>query len=89
MFCNACLATSLNQCGTTEFDKRMVYTAALAKARKASSVDPSIRSKAAKYIKNYLSQEPSKKDIFTKGIKPGTSYSIKCWINETVKVPTK
>ena len=82
-------ATSLSQCGTTEFDKRMVYVAALRKARRAASVDPSIGSKAARYIKNYLSQEPSKKLIFTKGIKPGTPYSIKCWINETVKVPQK
>jgi tetratricopeptide (TPR) repeat protein len=82
-------ASSLSQCGNTEFDKRMVYVAALRKARKAASVDPSIASKAAKYIRNYISQEPSKKLIFTKGIKSGTPYQIKCWIGETVKVPQK
>ena len=82
-------ASSANQCGTTEFDKRMVYTAALRMARRASAVDPSIAAKANKYIKNYLSQEPSKKLIFTKGIKPGTPHQIKCWIGETVKVPQK
>ena len=82
-------ASSANACGTTEFDKRMVYTAALRKARRAAAVDPSIGSRAAKYIKNYLSQEPSKKLIFTKGIKPGTPHTIKCWIGETVKIPQK
>jgi tetratricopeptide (TPR) repeat protein len=82
-------ASSANQCGTTEFDKRMVYTAALKMARRAANVDPSISVKARKYIKNYLSQEPSKKLIFTKGIKPGTPHQIKCWIGETVNVPQK
>lgn len=82
-------ATSVNQCGSTEFEKRMVYTAALRKARRAAAVDPSVASKASKYIKNYLSQEPSKKLIFTLGLKPGTPHTIKCWINETVKVPQK
>jgi len=82
-------ASSANECGTKEFDKRMVYTAALNKARRAAMVDPSIASKAEDYIKNYLSQEPSKKLIFTEGIKPGTPHAIKCWIGETVEVPQK
>lgn len=82
-------ASSANACGATEFDKRMVYVAALRKAKRAAAVDPSVASKAAKYIRNYKSQEPSKKLIFTKGIKSGTSHTIKCWIGETVKVPQK
>lgn len=82
-------ATSANQCGSTEFEKRMVYTAALIQARRAAAVDPSIGSKAAKYIKNYVSQEPSRKLLFNQTIKPGTPHTIKCWINETVKVSAK
>lgn len=82
-------ATSINDCGTSEFEKRMVYTAALEKAQRAAAVDPSISSKAAKYINNYRSQEPDKKMIFNMGLKSGTSYTIKCWINETVKIPQK
>ncbi|MFN0727937.1 hypothetical protein [Polaribacter gochangensis] len=82
-------ASSADACGTKEFEKRMVYTAALNKARRAVAVDPSIASRASRYIKNYLSQEPSKKLIFTEGVKPGTPYSIKCWIGETVKIPQK
>jgi tetratricopeptide (TPR) repeat protein len=82
-------ASSVNDCGTTEFDKRMVYTAALYKARRAAVVDPSIASRASQYIKNYISQEPSKKLMFSETIKAGTSHKIKCWINETVKVSAK
>jgi len=82
-------ASSADACGTKEFEKRMVYTAAVNKARRAVAVDPSIASRASRYIKNYLSQEPSKKLIFTEGVKPGTPYSIKCWIGETVKIPQK
>lgn len=82
-------ASSVNDCGTTEFDKRMVYTAALNKARRAADVDPSIASRAANYINNYMSQEPSKKLMFSETVKAGTSHAIKCWINETVKVSAK
>ena len=82
-------ASSANSCGTKEFDKRMVYVAALNKARRAKAVDPSISSRANKYIRNYKANEPSKKLIFTQGIKPGSSHSIKCWIGETVRVPKK
>jgi len=82
-------ASSANACGTSEFDKRMVYVAAINKVKRATVVDPSISSKARKYLKNYRSQEPSKKMIFTKGIAAGTSWPIKCWIGETVRVPKK
>ena len=82
-------ASSVNECGSNEFDKRMVYTAALRKVRRAVAVDPSIASKASRYIKNYISQEPSKKLMFSQTIKAGTPHTIKCWINETVKVSAK
>jgi len=82
-------ATSVNQCGSSEFEKRMVYTAALRKAQRARAVDPSIASVAAKYIRNYKSQEPSKTLLFTQTIEVGSSHTIKCWIGETVKVSKK
>jgi len=82
-------ATSVNSCGTSEFEKRMVYTAALNKALRARAVDPSSASKAAKYIRNYRANEPSKKLLFRETIKAGTSHTIKCWIGETVKVSKK
>ncbi len=79
--------SSVNNCGSNEFEKRMVYAAALRQAQRASSVDPSISSVARKYIASYRANLPSKKVVFTAGVAPGSSYTIKCWIGETVRVP--
>ncbi|WP_298878802.1 hypothetical protein [uncultured Polaribacter sp.] len=79
--------SSINGCGKSEFEKRMVYVAALNKARRAASVDPSISGVAGRYIRSYKGNVPSKKVIFTAGVNPGSSYTIKCWIGETVRVP--
>jgi len=81
--------SSVNNCGTNEFEKRIVYVAALNKAVKAASVDPSISASAGRYIRSYRGNVPSQKVIFTEGVNPGSSYSIKCWIGETVRVPSK
>ncbi|PQJ77487.1 tetratricopeptide repeat protein [Polaribacter glomeratus] len=79
--------SSVNNCGGDEFEKRMVYAAALRQAQIAESVDPSMSSVARKYIDSYRANLPSKKVIFTAGVAPGSSYTIKCWIGETVSVP--
>ncbi|MFY9242873.1 MAG: hypothetical protein WAO74_07595 [Polaribacter sp.] len=78
--------SSVNDCGTDEFEKRMVYAAALRQAQIAGNVDPSISNLADKYAASYRANLPSKKVIFTKGAKVGESYTIKCWIGETVRV---
>jgi tetratricopeptide (TPR) repeat protein len=79
--------SSVNNCGGDEFEKRMVYAAALRQAQIAESVDPSMSSVARKYVDSYKANLPSKKVIFTAGVAPGSSYTIKCWIGETVNVP--
>jgi len=80
-------AKSANSCGTDEVSKRMVYVAAVNKARRAKAVDPSITSKANRYINSYSAHFPSKKLLFTKGVKSGSKHKIGCWIGETVTVP--
>lgn len=80
-------ASSVNSCGSDEFEKRMTYVAALNKAKRAAQVDPSIFSVANKFIRNYKANSPSSKIIFTKGVEPGSTFTVKCWIGETVKVP--
>ncbi|WP_445752740.1 hypothetical protein [Polaribacter sp.] len=80
--------SSVNECGSNEFEKRMVYAAALRQAQKAAAVDPSIGSSAARYIASYRANLPDKKTIFTYGAREGDSYTIKCWINETVTITT-
>ncbi|MBK5207945.1 MAG: hypothetical protein JJE44_00390 [Flavobacteriaceae bacterium] len=80
-------ASSANSCGTDVVSKRMVYVAALNKALKAKSVDPSISSLANRFISNYSENVPSKKDLFVAGVQSGSRHKIGCWINETVIVP--
>ena len=77
---------SVNDCGSDEFEKRMVYAAALRQAQKAYAVDPTIATVAPRYIASYKANLPSKKVIFTAGKAEGQPYSIKCWIGETVTI---
>ncbi|CAM1346271.1 hypothetical protein [Tenacibaculum crassostreae] len=76
---------SANSCGSDEFEKRMVYVAALNKALKANQVDPGCG--AGRYISSYKKNVPSKKLVFQKGMATGASYRVGCWIGETVRVP--
>ena len=86
LFIASLYATSVNSCGTNEFEKRMTYVAAYNKAVRASKVDPSMSSVARKFIRNYKANFPSKKVIFTEGVKEGDTFKVKCWINESVKI---
>lgn len=80
-------AASANKCGTSQFDKRAIYWLAAKEARKAASVDASIRKIANKTAISYEGRAPSKTDIFTEG-KSGETISIKCWIGKNVTVPS-
>ncbi len=85
LFIASLYAKSANSCGSDEFEKRMVYVAALNKAQKAQRVDPGCG--AGRYIKSYKGNVPSKKLIFQKGVTSGSSHKINCWVGETVRVP--
>ena len=80
-------ASSANNCGTSQFEKRAIYWLAAKEARKAASVDASIRKIANKTAVSYEGRAPSKTDIFTEG-KSGETISIKCWIGKSVLVPS-
>ncbi len=82
-------AGSVDKCGNDEFTKRMVYVVAEKYALKASKLDPSIGVYASKLAKSYKLNQPSKKLVFNNdlGLKSGDSYTVKCWINEIVRVP--
>lgn len=86
LFIASLYASSVNSCGTDEFEKRMTYVAAYNKAIRARNIDPSISSVARKFIRNYKANFPSKKVIFTEGVKVGDPFTVKCWINESVKI---
>lgn len=80
-------ARSANRCGTDEFTKKMVFVAAANKALMAKKVDPSLSSTANRAYKSYMGNAPSKKLVFSLGLKSGATHRIGCWIGETVKIP--
>lgn len=87
LFIGTMYAESADSVGKNELDKRMVYVAAAAKMRKAMQVDPSLTSKAKKYISAYRGYYPDTKFKFKKGVKTGASHRVGGWIGETVRIP--
>ena len=79
-------ASSANNCGTTNFNKRAVFWYAAQEARRAGQVDPNLKSTAAQTAASYEGNAPSKSDIFTEGNK-GEVIKIGCWIGGSVTVP--
>ena len=79
-------ASSANNCGNTQFNKRAVYWLAAKEARRAASVDASIRKTANRTAVSYEGRAPSKTDIFTEG-RAGENISIGCWIGKSISVP--
>lgn len=79
-------ASSANDCGTTQFEKRAVYWLAAKTARRAATVDPGTKKTALKMAVSYEGRAPSKTDIFTEG-NSGETIKFSCWINDSVTVP--
>lgn len=80
-------ASSANNCGTTQFEKRATFWLAANTAEKAGKVNGSLKNSAAKTAANYRAKAPSKQDIFTEGM-AGKKVTIGCWINKSVTVPS-
>ena len=80
-------ASSANNCGTSQFEKRAIYWLAAKEAKKASAVDASVRRIARKTALSYEGRAPSKTDIFSEAM-GGKIISIKCWIGKSIKVPS-
>ena len=79
-------ASSANNCGNSQFDKRAVYWLAAKEARRAASVDASVRKTANRTAASYEGRAPTKTDIFTEG-RAGENISIGCWIGKSISVP--
>ena len=76
----------LEACGNNVFEKNAVYWAAIDKANRAKSVDPSIAARVDRTIVNLRAGIPDKSISFQFNYKEGDRYTIGCWINETVTV---
>lgn len=80
-------ASSGPLCGPgTGFDSQIVTWPAIDKWQQAKRIDPSLAGKANKLINRYTQYMPSKGDCFQRGINPGDSFTVGCWIQETTRV---
>lgn len=79
-------ANSVNDCGSTPFEKRSVNWLAAQMARKAGQVDSSLKSTAESAASSYEQRAPSKADIFTEGM-AGKTVQFSCWIGKSITVP--
>ena len=78
-------ASSANDCGETQFNKRAVYWLAAQMAYKAGEVDASIKKLALKTARSHEARAPSKTEILQREIKATIEFD--CWIRSSVKVP--
>ena len=79
-------ASSANNCGNSQFEKRAVYWLAAEQARKAASVDARVKRIAERTAISYEGRAPSKTDIFTEA-NAGEVITFSCWIGQSVTVP--
>ncbi len=71
------------------WDSQVVTWPAIDKFQYAKKIDPSVAGEANKWINTYSQYMPSREDIFQRGIKEGSTFTVPCWINETTKVRVK
>lgn len=86
-------ASSGKMCDPTHkgvgFAAQVVVWPAIDKWKKAKMVDPNVAAEANKKIAQYSQYLPERAEIFNRGIKEGSSYTVGCWINEVTKVRVK
>lgn len=68
------------------WDSQIVTWPAIDMFTKAKNVDPSVAAEANKWIGQYRQYMPNTEDIFSRGIKEGSSYKVGCWINRSTTV---
>ena len=79
-------ASSANDCGNSQFNKRAIYWLAADVAKKAGRVDASIKKLANKTADSYMGRAPSKTDIFSEA-NEGSKITFSCWVGASVIVP--
>lgn len=79
-------AASAKYCNKNELERKAIYWAAIDKYYKARQIDPEKKDAAEKRISTYSPFCPDQTLLFEFGYHDKASYTIGCWINETVKI---
>ena len=82
-------ASSGTLCGPgTGWDSQIVTWPAIDKFEYAKKIDPSVTTEANKWINRYWQYMPKKEDLFFRSLTAGSSFKVRCWINETTTIRT-
>ena len=76
------------ECGKTDFEKKAIYYLAVQTAKKAGDTDPKLKSAADKMAEDFAPKTLTQIEINKEKLN-GKSYTIACWINETITFPSK
>ncbi|MBK3517194.1 tetratricopeptide repeat protein [Carboxylicivirga sp. N1Y132] len=82
-------AATASSYGSTEFEHKTVYWAAVDQFKKAKSVDAEALAEANENILLYSQYFPNTEEIFFQGLKIGDAYKIAGWINTSTTVRAK
>lgn len=77
-------ASAAGTCGNDVFEKNAVYWAAISRAQRAKSLDPALASIVNRRVAQWTSALPDKSLSFRLNHPEGSTYTIGCWINETI-----
>jgi hypothetical protein len=77
-------ASSSNTC--SDFDGQACILVAIDEFVKAKSVDPESAQNAGNMIAKYSQYIPSKTELAQRGLAEGSSYTVKCWIQQTTVI---
>ena len=70
-------------CGSNDFERNAIFWVAVDKFIQAKNVDSSVTEEANSLISTYSKYFPNNENAFFYGIKPGDTYKVGCWINES------
>ena len=79
---------SVNECATTEFNKKAFNWLLASTVEKAGVADEYYKKTTQKQIAEYLKKVPTKDEII-KAKKAGKTIKFDCFITETIEVPSK
>lgn len=80
-------AVVMSGCGENEFERKFLYVLGVEYMQKAKNADASLANDANSKIGAYRSRYPSRTEIFERGLLDKETFTIGCWINESVRIP--
>ncbi len=88
IFLSQLYANSAEECGTNDFEKKAIYFLAAETVKKAEIANPKLKPAVDKMFADFKVKSPTSSEISKLKLN-GKSFSIKCWINETIQFPEK